>query len=76
MGFVTKTNDKTIRLTMTDYGMEKMLESGVFDTFTNFALTDTDIVYWLCVEPDKLVEVTGSHKEITDKTNIKFKYTI
>ncbi len=76
MAFVEKTDEKVVRVTMTDYGKEKLLSEGIYNTFINFSLSDSEIVYWLCVEPNGILEISGSHKDSTDKTNDRFKYRI
>jgi hypothetical protein len=75
MGFVEDNNDE-VRLTLTPYGKTKFLSNGVMDTFKYFSFSDDDIIYHLCVEPQGILEITGSHKSSTTKKEPKYKVKV
>jgi hypothetical protein len=72
MGFIQNNNDE-VRLILTNYGKTKFLSNGVVDTFKYFSFSDDDVLYHLCVEPQGILEITGSHKSSTTKKEPRYK---
>ena len=69
MGFLDK-NTNEVKLILTPYGKTKFLSKG----FKDFSFSDDDIIYHLCVEPQGILEITGSHKSST--TQKEPRYTV
>lgn len=72
MGFIDKNIDE-VRLILTPYGKTKFLTDGLEETFSHFSFSDDDVLYHLCVEPQGILEITGSHKSSTTKKEPRYK---
>jgi hypothetical protein len=75
MGFLDKNNDE-LRLILTPHGKVKFLSEGLKDTFVYFTFSDDDLLYHLCVEPQGILEINGSHKSSTTIKEPKYKVKI
>tara|TARA_R110001592_G_scaffold317875_6_gene594869 strand:+ start:589 stop:822 length:234 start_codon:yes stop_codon:yes gene_type:complete len=73
MGFLPK-DISEVRLTLTDYGKTEFYGKGLNDTFRYFSFSDDGVIYHLCVEPQGILDITGSHKSST--TRCEPKYTV
>ena len=71
MGFLEK-NTNEVKLILTPYGKTKFLTKGFKDTFRYFSFSDDDIIYHLCVEPQGVLEITGSHKSSTTQKEPRY----
>jgi len=75
MGFLDK-NTNEVKLTLTSHGKIKFLSEGLKDTFVYFTFSDDDLLYHLCVEPQGILEINGSHKSSTTKREPRYKVKI
>jgi len=75
MGFLDK-NINEVKLILTPYGKSKFLGNGYRDSFKYFSLSDDNIIYHLCVEPQGILEITGSHKSSTTKNEPRYKVKV
>lgn len=75
MGFLSKDTNE-VKLTLTPYGKVKFYSKGFKDTFRYFSFSDDDIIYNLCVEPQGILEITGSHKSSTTRGEPRYKVKI
>jgi hypothetical protein len=75
MGFLSK-NTNEVRLILTPYGKVQFYSKGVKDTFRYFSFSDDDVLYHLCVEPQGILEITGSHKSSTTRSEPRYKVKI
>lgn len=75
MGFLDKNIDE-VQLNLTTYGKMKFLNKGFRDTFRYFSFSDDDVLYHLCVEPQGILEITGSHKSSTTKSEPRYKVKV
>ena len=75
MGFLDKNNEE-VKLILTPHGKVKFLSEGLKDTFVYFTFSDDDLLYHLCVEPQGILEINGSHKSSTTAKEPKYKVKI
>lgn len=75
MGFVDN-NIKEVKLILTPYGKTKFLSNGSNETFKYFSFSDDDVLYHLCVEPQGVLEITGSHKSSTTRKEPRYKVNV
>lgn len=75
MAFLDK-NIKDVKLILTPYGKTKFLTNGFKETFKYFSFSDDDVIYYLCVEPQGILEITGSHKSSTTQKEPRYKVKI
>ena len=75
MGFLDNNIDE-VKLILTPYGKTKFLSNGFKDTFRYFSFSDDTVIYHLCVEPQGILEITGSHKSSTTKSEPRYKVKI
>lgn len=75
MGFLSK-DIKEVKLILTPYGKTKFYTKGFKDTFRYFSFSDDGVIYHLCVEPQGILKITGSHKSSTTKSEPKYKVKI
>jgi len=66
MGYV-ETND--IKFVLTNYGKEQSLKYGLSNVIKYFSVSDDGVIYTMYEEPNKLLDVNGSHKTSTNITS-------
>ena len=69
-------NINEVRLVLTQYGKKEFLSNGVDRTFRFFSFSDDNVLYDLCVEPQGVLDITGSHKSSTTKYEPRFKVNV
>jgi hypothetical protein len=75
MGFLDKNTDE-VKLTLTPHGKIEFLTKGFKDTFRYFSFSDDDVLYHLCVEPQGVLDIRGSHKSSTTKSEPRYKVNV
>jgi len=60
MAFIKSSENKEIKLVLTNWGKRRFLEDGLLGQLKYFALIDTDINYTVDVVPNKFPDFNGS----------------
>tara|TARA_R110002012_G_C11433814_1_gene589735 strand:+ start:360 stop:584 length:225 start_codon:yes stop_codon:yes gene_type:complete len=66
MGYVETDN---IKFVLTNYGKEQTLKYGLSNVIKYFSVSDDGVIYTMYEEPNKLLDVNGSHQTSTNITS-------
>ncbi len=75
MGFLSKDTNE-VKLILTKHGKVLFYTKGAKETFRYFSFSDDNVLYNLCVEPQGVLEITGSHKSSTTRSEPRYKVKI
>lgn len=62
--------DKKMKFVLTNYGKEQVFKKGIINTLKYFTISDDGVNYTIDVEPNNLLDISGSHDTSTNNNSI------